>query len=78
MINKILYVFFYVVFSKDTWRILIGCLFAYLLAPKVFTPELSRNGQILIWIMMACIGYSIAGYPSRLITDFLKRLIPRG
>jgi hypothetical protein len=78
LFNKILYYFFYVLFFKDTWRIIFGCLFAYLLAPKILKPELGEAGQILIWVMLMCIGWSLSGYPSRLITDFLKKIITRG
>jgi hypothetical protein len=77
LIKKILYVVFYVLFSKDIWRILLGCLFAYLLAPQLFKPEITKAGQILIWIMLACIGWSITGYPSKLITNFLKKIFLR-
>ena len=69
------YIFFYILFLPDTWRILIGLLAAYLIVPAVATPETDTLGRIVLYLMITAIGYAASGVPARGITRLLKSLI---
>ncbi|MDA3895927.1 MAG: hypothetical protein PF482_07260 [Desulfobacteraceae bacterium] len=69
------YIVFYILFSPDTWRILMGIIFSVLLSPLAVPPEMGIGAMILIYIMMATVGYSAAGIPGRYIANTFKKLI---
>jgi hypothetical protein len=69
------YVFFYILFWPDTWRILIGVAVAYLLAPRLVYPDIGTWGSGMICVMLASIGYAFSSLPARWISDRLKKLI---
>jgi len=69
------YIFFYILFLPDSWRILMGIIFSGLLTPLIFTPDIDFSGRVVICIMMAFIGYSATGVPARWITEQFKKLI---
>jgi hypothetical protein len=69
------YVFFYILFWPDTWRILIGVSAASLLAPRIGYPDLGKLGTGAIYAMLASIGYAFSSLPARWISDRLKKLI---
>ena len=69
------YVLFYILFLPDSWQILIGVIAAYILAPKAITPEMGLFGSILLYIMVATIGYAASRLPARGITRVIKKLI---
>jgi len=69
------YIIFYILFLPDTWRILMGIIFSAFLAPLAVTPEMGIRGKILIYIMIATIGYSASGIPGRWISKMFKKLI---
>ena len=69
------YILFYILFLPDSWRILMGIIFSGLLTPHISTPEIGLSGRVLIYIMMAVIGYSATGVPSRWITGLFKKVI---
>lgn len=69
------YIVFYILFSTETWRIVLGFIFAAVLTPRILPPELSSIARALVYVMVATIGYSLAGRPARWITDALKRVI---
>ncbi len=52
-----------------------GIVFAGLLSPLIFTPGIHLSGRVVIYIMMAGIGYSATGVPARWITGMFKKLI---
>jgi hypothetical protein len=69
------YVFFYILFWPDTWRIVIGIAAACLLAPRIGYPDLGKLGTGAIYVMLASIGYAFSSSPARWISDRLKKLI---
>lgn len=69
------YIFFYILFSQDTWRILIAIVFSLMIAPQTFTPDTGIFGRLILYIMLAGIGFAAAGLPARLITRTFKKLI---
>jgi len=69
------YIFFYILFSPDSWRILMGIIFSGVLSSLIFTPEIDLSGRAVIYIMIAGIGYSATGVPARWITGMFKKLI---
>ncbi len=71
------YVFFYILFWPDTWRILIGFAAACLLAPRFVYPDLGTLGTGMIYIMLASIGYAFSSLPARWISGRIKKLILR-
>lgn len=69
------YIFFYILFSQDTWRILIAIVFSLMIAPQTFAPDTGIPGRLILYIMLAGIGFAAAGLPARLITRMFKKLI---
>lgn len=69
------YIVFYILFSPDTWRILIGVIISILTTPHVVTPEMGISGKVLLYIMIATIGYTGAALPGRWISNMFKKLI---
>jgi hypothetical protein len=69
------YVFFYILFWPDTWRILIGFAAACLLAPRFVYSDLGTWGTGMIYVMVASIGYAFSSSPARWISDRLKKQI---
>lgn len=52
------YVVFYILFWPDTWQIAIGLLTAWLLTPRIATPDLGIFATLLLYFMIAGIGYA--------------------
>ncbi len=69
------YVFFYILFSQDTWRILIGLMVSLFVTPQIFTPDMDLGARLVLYAMLAAIGYAGAGIPARLIVGGFKKLI---
>jgi uncharacterized membrane protein YqaE (UPF0057 family) len=69
------YIVFYILFSPDTWRVLMGIIFAAFLAPLAVPPDMGVGARVLIYIMMATVGYSASGIPGRYIANTFKKLI---
>ena len=70
------YVFFYLLFSPDTWRILTGVVLACLLAPPIIaTREMNTMAKVVMWIMVGGIGYGFSGMPAKKFSAFLRRRI---
>jgi len=71
-----LYYFFYILFSIDTWRILIGLIMAAIFGPRLTAgQELGTAGEIVAWAMICAIGYVVSQYPARFISRGLRKLI---
>lgn len=62
-------------FSPDTWRVVIGIIVAYFLAPLILPPELPPAGIVLLYVMLAVIGYTGSRIPAGWITRAIKQLI---
>jgi hypothetical protein len=72
------YIFFYLLFSDDTWRILAGFIVAVWVGPMVTQGRnLSQGGEVMVWLMMMAIGWSISGWPARKITSALKKAVKK-
>ncbi len=72
------YFFFYLLLSEDTWRILAGLLAAVMIGPLVTQARnLSPGGEVMVWLMILAIGWSISGWPARKITTALQRAIKK-
>ena len=72
------YIFFYLLFSDDTWRIAAGFLFAIFLGPMVTQGrEMSQAGEAVVWLMIMAIGWSVTAWPAKKITGALKKALKR-
>ena len=69
------YVFFYLLFLPDTWRVLAGIGLAFFLAPAISQPDMGTAANAMLYIMCATIGYALAAKPGQWISEALKRII---
>ena len=69
------YILFYILFSPDTWQILIGITASYILAPLAATTKTGMFGRVMLYIMIATIGYTASRLPARGISRVIKKLI---
>lgn len=69
------YLFFYLIFWPDTYRILIGLSVAFFLAPRIMPPDQGWFGLVMMHIMLACMGYAASGKPARSISHKLKKMV---
>ena len=64
---------FYILFHPDTWRILFGFIVSILLTPEITPPDLATPGRIMLYVMIAAIGWAAFGKPAGWITGALKK-----
>ncbi len=69
------YIFFYILFLPDTWQVAIGIAVAWIFAPRAITPDSGVFGRVMLYIMIATIGYAASRLPARGITRALRKLI---
>lgn len=69
------YIFFYILFLPDTWQIIVGVVAAYLLVPAVRPEEMGTMGTVMLFVMIAAIGYTVSTAPGRWISRTLKQWI---
>jgi hypothetical protein len=69
------YVLFYILFLPDTWQVLAGVLMACFLTPVVLSPDMATPAKVMIYLMMATIGYAGSKWPARGIVRRLKKWI---
>lgn len=69
------YVLFYILFLPDTWQILIGVVTAIFLTPAVLPPEMATSAKVMVYIMVATIGYAASRGPARGLTRMIKKWI---
>jgi len=69
------YIFFYILFLPDSWQVLIGIVVAYIFAPRASTPDAGLFSRILLYVMIATIGYAASRLPARGMTRVIKKLI---
>lgn len=67
------YIIFYILFLPISWRILAGIAAAVLLTPYVTGTDMDAVGRVVMFVMLAAIGYAASGVPARLITGKLKK-----
>ena len=72
------YVFFYLLFSDDTWRILAGFLMAVFVGPLITRGrDLSQGGEVMVWLMIMAIGWSVSAWPAKKITGALQKAVKK-
>jgi len=72
------YIFFYLLFSTDTWRIFAGFLMAVFLGPLVSRGrDLSQGGEVMVWLMIMAIGWSVSAWPAKKITGALQKAVKK-
>ncbi len=72
------YLLFYLLFSDDAWRIAAGFVCAVCIGPLLTQGRnLSRGGEVLVWLMIMAIGWSITAWPAKKITGALQRAVKR-
>ena len=67
------YFAFYLLFSPDTWRILAGFVAAVLIVPHIAPPDVATAGRVMLYVMVAAIGWAGTAAPARWITTSLKK-----
>ena len=73
------YIFFYILFSVDTWRILLGILISAILTPQLLkTNPLEGAAVVVLYLMMTAIGWAITSFPATKIAMFLRKFILKG
>ena len=72
------YIFFYLLFSDDAWRIVTGLVCALFLGPLLTQGRnLSQGGEVMVWLMILAIGWSVTAWPAKKITGALQRAVKR-
>jgi hypothetical protein len=69
------YYIFYALFLPDTWQIIIGIVASYLLTPSALSRESGVFGRVMLYIMIATIGYTASRLPARGISRIIKKMI---
>lgn len=73
---SVAYILFYLLLSKDSWRIATGFVLAVILGPLITQGRnIGTAGEVMVWLMVMAIGWSIAAWPARKITAILQRAI---
>ena len=72
------YLFFYLLFSDDTWRIAAGFGCAVVLGPMATRGrDMGQAAEVMVWLMIMAIGWSVTAWPAKKITTALKRALNR-
>jgi hypothetical protein len=71
------YCFFYLLFSPDTWRVLLGLALAWLALPFLAPSDLPALSRILLLVMLTAIGWTLTAVPGRGIAGFLQKMVGR-
>lgn len=69
------YIVFYILFSADSYRVLIGMAAGALFSPPLIQPDQSTPGKIVLFLMIATIGYALSAAPGRGIAAYLRKKI---
>lgn len=70
------YALFYLLFSPDTWRIVMGIGLALFLEPRISAGRsLGPAERVVLWIMLACIGWAVSAIPGKRLAALFKRLV---
>ncbi|MCF8066964.1 MAG: hypothetical protein K9L30_00105 [Desulfobacterales bacterium] len=71
-----LFIFFYLLFSPDTWRGVLGILIVVIAGPLLSKNlDLPLPGSIVFWFMIGVIGWWVTEAPANFIAGFLKKRI---
>ncbi|PIE69979.1 MAG: hypothetical protein CSA22_10380 [Deltaproteobacteria bacterium] len=69
------YIIFYILFLPDTWQLLMGAAISALVSPQMVPGDVGTGGQVVLYFMVATIGYAATGVPGRWISDLFKNVI---
>jgi len=69
------YYLFYLLFSTDFWRILLGMAVSIVATPHLAPMDMSAAGRVMLYVMVAAIGWTITAAPARWISRAMKTLI---
>jgi hypothetical protein len=69
------YIIFYVLFLPDAWQLIAGLSAACFLSPLVEIQDTGYGARVMLFIMIATIGYAATNVPARWITRILKKWI---
>ncbi len=69
------YILFFILFSPDTWRIIAGVVFAWILTPLVVRPDMGSMAVGMLGVMLTCIGYVLFAWPAKKVSRILQKLI---
>ena len=68
------YIIFYILFWPDTWRMVTGLLLSLLFTPHILPADMGMAGRVMLYVMVAAIGWALSGIPAGWITKRLKKL----
>jgi hypothetical protein len=67
------YLFFYLLFSTDTWRVLCGVIGAVLLTPYLIEGRnYGRGATLVLALMLVAIGWWVTAWPMARWATFLR------
>ena len=69
------YLVFYLLFSPDFWRILLGVAVSIVATPHLAPMNMAAAGRAMLYVMVAAIGWTITAAPARWISRAMKTLI---
>ena len=69
------YIVFYILFLPDTWQLSIGVLSAAVLGPAIASAQFSAMGNVVLYGMLAAIGYAVSAVPARRFAQWLRKSI---
>ena len=70
----LVYLFFYLLFNADTWRVLCGVIGAIALTPYLATGrDLGRGAVIVLALMLVAIGWWVTAWPMERWAAFLRQ-----
>ena len=70
------YLFFHLLLSEDTWRIVIGVSLAVILAPHLLPFDRTGMGRYVMFITAVVIGWAVSKVPSQWIVRQLRLVFP--
>jgi hypothetical protein len=71
---KFVYLFFYLLFSADTWRFLCGVIGATVLTPYLAAGrDLGRGAVVVLALMLVAIGWWVTAWPMERWAAFLRQ-----
>ena len=69
------FLFFYIVFLPDTWQLLAGIGTAIWITPRIMPAEANTLTGIMLYFMVAVIGYAATRPIGKWISKGLKKII---
>ena len=69
------YIVFYILFLPDSWQIAIGIIAGMLIAPNIMPQDYTMGARLLLYFMVAVIGYAASRPLGKGIASLLKKII---